>query len=124
MIEVNKAMVRRLIEEVMNGGNLDRLEEFYTPRLARAARRWIAPFQASFPDMRMEIVDLIAEGDQVVGRFQCSGTHLGEWLGHAPTGRRFERIDEVYMFRIQDGKITQAWGIEDTLKRLEQLGLR
>jgi predicted ester cyclase len=124
MTDAHKAIVRRFIDVVMNDGNLDALEEFYEPRLARAARRWIAPFQQSFPDMRMEIVDLIAEGDQVVGRFQCSGTHLGEWLGHAPTGRRFEKIDEVYFFRLRDGRITEAWGIEDTLKRLEQLRLR
>jgi len=121
--ERNKDTVRRLIDEVMNGGNLDALDDFYEPRLAQAARRWIAPFQASFPDMRMEIVDLIAEGDQVAGRFRCSGTHLGEWLGHPPTGRRFEKIDEVYIFRVNEGRIVQAWGIEDTPKRLEQLGL-
>src|SRR5690606_27661919 len=108
----------------MNGGDLDAVDALYTPPMARAAKRWIAPFQASFPDMRMEIVDLIAEGNQVVGRFRCSATHLGEWLGHAPTGRRFERVDEVYVFRITDGRISHAWGIEDTLDRLEQLGLR
>jgi predicted ester cyclase len=119
-----KALVRRLIDEVMNAWRLEVLDELYAPALARAARRWIAPFQASFPDMRMEIVDLIAEGDRVVGRFRCSGTHLGEWLGHPPTGRRFERIDEVYIFRIRDGRIVHAWGLEDTLMRLEQLGLR
>jgi predicted ester cyclase len=124
MPETNKAIIRRFIDEVMNGGNLDALKDFYEPRLAGAARRWIAPFQHSFPDMRMEIVDLIAEGDQVVGRFKCSGTHRGNWLDHAPTGRRFERVDEVYIFRLSDGKIIEAWGIEDTLKRLEQLGLR
>ncbi len=124
MTEHNKHLVRRLIDEVMNTGDLDRLDEFYEPRLAEAARRWIAPFQASFPDMHMDIVDLIAEGDSVVGRFTCSGTHLGDWLGHAPTGRRFTRIDEVYIFTFNDnGKIVKAWGLEDTHKRLRQLGL-
>jgi hypothetical protein len=71
----------------------------------------------------MNVVDLIAEDDKVVGRFICSGTHLGEWLGHAPTGRRFEAVDEVSIYRFNDGKIIHAWGIEDTLGRLEQLGL-
>jgi predicted ester cyclase len=124
MLDPNKHLVRRLIEEVMNTGNLDLLDEFYEPRLASAARRWIAPFQASFPDMHMDIVDLVAEGNTVVGRFTCSGTHLGEWLGHAPTGRRFTRIDEVYIFTFNDnGKIVKAWGLEDTHKRLSQLGL-
>ena len=71
----------------------------------------------------MEIVELIAEGDKVVGRFTCSATHLGEWLGHAPTGRRFERLDEVAIFRFWDGRIVHAWSLEDTLGRLRQLGL-
>ena len=122
--ETNKALVRRLIDEVMNAGRMEALDELYAPRLAEPARRWIAPFRASFPDMRMTIVDLVAEGETVVGRFRCSGTHLGEWLGHPPTGRRFERIDEVYFFRVRDGRIVHAWGLEDTLRRLEQLGLR
>src|SRR4029450_1696783 len=90
---------------------------------APAARRWIAPFRASFPDVRMEIVELIAEGDKVVGRFTCSATHLGERLGQAPTGRRFERVDEVSIFRFRDGKIVHAWSLEDTRSRLEQRGL-
>ncbi len=122
--ERNKAVVRRLVDEVFNAGRLEVVDELYSPRLAPAARRWIAPFRASFPDMRMDVVDLIAEGDTVVGRFRCSGTHLGVWRGHAPTGRRFEAVDEVYIFRSREGRIVHAWGIEDTLRRLEQLGLR
>jgi hypothetical protein len=73
--EQNKATVRRLIEEVFNGGRLEVIDELYTPELAPAARRWITPFRASFPDVHMEVVELIAEGDQVVGRFTCSATH-------------------------------------------------
>jgi predicted ester cyclase len=121
--EYNKATVRRLIEEVLNGGRLELIDELYAPELAPAARRWIAPFRASFPDVHMEVVELIAEGDRVVGRFTCSATHLGEWLGHPPTGRRFERVDEVSIFRLRDGRITQVWTLEDTLGRLQQLGL-
>lgn len=124
VLEQNKDVVRRLVDEVMNGGRLDRIDELYAPSLARAARRWIEPFQMSFPDMRMRVIELIAEDDKVVGRFTCSATHLGEWLGHAPTGRRFEDIAEVYIFRLSEGRIVQAWGIEDTLGRLKQLGLR
>ena len=124
MSERNKAVVRRLVDEVLNGGRLEAIDELYAPALAPAAKRWIAPFLASFPDTRMAVVDLIAEGDKVVGRFKCSGTHLGDWLGHAPTGRRFAAVDEVYIFRLREGRIVSAWGIEDTLGRLEQLGLR
>ena len=120
----NKAVVRRLVDEVLNGRRLDAIDELFAPELGATAREWIAPFQVSFPDMRMEIVELIAEGDSVAGRFTCSGTHLGAWLGHAPTGRRFEKVDEVSFFRLRDGRIIDSWGIEDTLGRLEQLGLR
>ncbi len=123
-LERNKAVVRRMVDEVLNEGRLDAIDELYAPALAAGARRWIAPFRASFPDMHMDVVDLIAEGDKVVGRFTCSGTHLGEWLRDAPTGRRFEKVDEVYIFRLRAGRIIHAWGIEDTLGRLEQLGLR
>jgi predicted ester cyclase len=121
--EANKAAVRRLVAEVFNGGDLEVIDELYAHQLAGAARRWIAPFRASFPDVRMELVELIAEGDTVVGRFTCSATHLGEWLGQAPTGRRFERVDEVWILRFRDGRIVQVWSLEDTLDRLRQLGL-
>jgi predicted ester cyclase len=121
--EHNKATIRRLIEEVLNGGHLELIDELYAPELAPAAKRWIRPFRASFPDVHMEIIELIAEDDTVVGRFTCSATHLGPWLGHAPTGRRFERVDEVSIFRLRDGKIIQVWSLEDTLGRLQQLGL-
>jgi predicted ester cyclase len=55
--------------------------------------------------------------------FRCSGTHQGEWLGAAPTGRRFENVDEIYVLRIKDGKLTSALGVEDNLSRMSQLGL-
>jgi predicted ester cyclase len=44
-------------------------------------------------------------------------------LGHAPTGRRFQDVDEAYFFTFRDGKIVEQWGVEDTQARLEQLGL-
>jgi predicted ester cyclase len=118
-----KSVVRRLIDEVMNAGRLDAIDELYTPEMAPRARRWIAPFRESFPDVRMEIVELIAEGEKVAGRFRCSATQLGPWRGNAPTGRRFERVDEVYIFRVREGRIAEAWGIEDTRSRERQLGL-
>jgi ketosteroid isomerase-like protein len=121
--EANKTLVRRLVDEVLNGGNLELIDELYAPEIAPAAKRWTTPFWASFPDVHMEIVELIAEGDKVVGRFTCSATHLGDWLGNAPTGRRFERVDEVSIFRFRDGRIVQVWSLEDTLGRLRQLGL-
>jgi steroid delta-isomerase-like uncharacterized protein len=118
-----KQVVRRLIDDVMNHQDLDALDKLYDPKLAPAARRWIEPFFASFSHVRMRIVELIAEEETVVGRFACSGTHTGTWLGHPATGRRFTDVAEVYFFRIADGRITRAWGLEDTSERLRQLGL-
>ncbi|HEX9537458.1 MAG TPA: ester cyclase [Streptosporangiaceae bacterium] len=123
MAAQNKATVRRLVEEVLNGGRLEVIDELYAPGLAASTREWIARFRASFPDVRMEIIELIAEGDAVAGHFTCSATHTGTWLGHPPTGRRFERIDEVGIYRLRDAKITHAWALEDTLTRLQHLGL-
>jgi hypothetical protein len=123
VVETNKRMVRRLVEVVMNERRLEVIGELYHPRLAPTARRWIEPFLASFSDVHMRIDDLIAEDETVVGRFSCSGTHTGDWLGHPPTGRRFTDVAEVYIFRIADGRIVGAWGLEDTLSRLRQLGL-
>jgi predicted ester cyclase len=119
----NKATVRRLVEEILNGGRLEVIDELYAPELTAAARDWITPFRASFPDVQMDIIELIAERDTVAGRFTCSATHTGAWLGHPPTGRRFERVDEIGIYRLHNAKITHAWTLEDNLTRLRQLRL-
>ncbi len=119
----NKAVVQRLVDEVFNGGNLDLIDDLYTPGQADAAREWITPFRSSFPDVHMDTVELLEEGDVVIGRFTCTATHLGAWLGHPPTGRRFTAINEVNRYRIRDGRIAETWTLEDNLERLTQLGL-
>jgi predicted ester cyclase len=122
-LEDNKKLVRRLVDEAVNAGNLDVLDEVADGAIAAAGRRWIGPFRDSFPDFTMKVVDLIAEGDKVVAHFKCSGTHQGEWQGRAPTGRRFEDVDEIYIFRIEDGRLTGTTAIvEDNLTRMKQLG--
>lgn len=119
----HKQVVQRLVDEVMNAGQLGVVDELYAPHLTAGVRRWIEPFRESFPDVQMEIVQLVADGDTVAARFTCSGTHLGRWRGHEPTGRHF-RVDEVYFFEFTDGRISKAWGLEDTHRRLSQLGLQ
>jgi predicted ester cyclase len=118
-----KEVVGRLIDEVLNGGRLGLIDEVYSPEMAAAARKWIEPFRVAFPDVRMETLELVAEGERVVGRFRCSGTNLGPWRGNEPTGKRMHDIDEVYFFTVSGGRITEAWGLEDTAKRVRQLGL-
>lgn len=117
----NKQLVRDLTD-LVNRRELDAVDRVTGGEIARAARGWIGPFTSSFPDFRMEIVDLIAEDDKVVAHFRCSGTHEGEWRGRPATGRRFEAVDEVYIFRVEGGKLVSATVIEDNLGRLQQLG--
>jgi steroid delta-isomerase-like uncharacterized protein len=114
MSGANKAVVRRLVDEVMNGGRLNVLGQLYTPAMAAAARAWIAPFRAAFPDVHMPVVDLVAEDDKVAARFTWSGTEHGDWQGHPATGQRFERVHEVYFFRFHDRRIADAWGWRTT----------
>jgi predicted ester cyclase len=68
------------------------------------------------------IVDLVAEGDKVVAHFRCSGTHHGAWQGIPPTGKQFRDVDEIYIFRISNGKLAGFTAVEDNLGRLRQLG--
>ncbi len=122
MLEENKAMVRRLVEGI-NAGDIDgTVDELFAPRAVRRVKLLFTEFYKAFPDWREEIVELVAEGNTVVGRFKCSGTHRGEFLGEPPTGKRQE-VDEVYFLRVEDGKFVDLWGLEDDLDRMRQLGL-
>jgi predicted ester cyclase len=122
MSEENKAMVRRLVEAINAGAEEAAVDEMFAPRAARRVKRLFAEFRSAFPDWREDIVELVAEGNTVAGRFRCSGTHLGEFLGEAPTGRRME-VDEVFFMRSEDGKFVDFWALEDSLSRMRQLGL-
>lgn len=110
----------RLVDEVMNGRDLDLLDELCTPQLAPKLRRAFEQFLEAFPDWRQELVEVVAEGTTVVARFRCHGTHARTWEGLEPTGRTM-RIDEVYFFRFADGRIRGMWGLEDTWTRMRQL---
>ena len=115
-------MVQRLVEGI-NAGDIEGIvDELFAPRAARRVKRLFAEFYAAFPDWREEIVELVAEGNTVAGRFRCSGTHQGEFLGEAPTGRRME-VEEVFFLRAEGGKFVGFWALEDSLGRMRQLGL-
>ena len=122
MLEQNKVMVRRLVEGI-NAGDIEGIvDELFTPRAAWRVKRLFGEFYSAFPDWREEIVELVAEGNTVAGRFRCSGTHRGEFLGESSTGKRME-VDEVFFFRVEDGMFVYFWGLEDSLNRMGQLGL-
>ena len=118
-----KQTVRRFVDEAVNAGRDEVIDELFTADMAGPTREWFGAFRRSFPDMHMHLLELVAEGDRVVARCACSATHSGDWRGHPPTGRRFEGVDEVYFFTFAGDRISTVWGIEDTLERFRQLGL-
>jgi predicted ester cyclase len=120
--EENKVMVRRMVEGINAGVEEATVDELFAPRAARRVKRLFAEFRTAFPDWQEKIVQLVAEGDAVAGRFRCSGTHRGEFLGEAPTGKRMD-VEEVFFLRVEEGKFVDFWGLEDSLNRMRQLGL-
>src|SRR5689334_18899932 len=95
--EANKAVYRRFMEQIINGKQLDRVEECiaadmveHTPGLSSGAggvRQDFLGFLSAFPDMRVTVDDVIAEGDRVAARYHWTGTHQGAFNGIAPTGK-------------------------------------
>ncbi len=131
----NKDLVRRFVEEIFNKSNLAALDQFVTADIAdhkppfpglppgiEGARQVFAAFHAAFPDARVTIEDMVAEGDRVVWRWTFSGTNQGSLMGMPPTGKpvTFTGID---IFRMADGKIAERWANEDDLGMMQQLGI-
>lgn len=133
--EENKARVRRFVEEGLNKRNPALIDEFYAPdyvghdpdrpqpRSIEDLRQVLAVFLATvFPDARYTIEDLVAEGDRVWWHWTFSGTHQGEFLGIAPTGKQVS-FGGVNLFRFGNGNVVEDWVYRDTLGMLRQLGL-
>jgi predicted ester cyclase len=112
--------VARLIDEVINSNQLERLDELCSPKLASKLRGAFTQFRRAFPDWQQQIVETVTDGRTVVVRMRCTGTHKETWQGLEPTGRTM-RVDEVYFFRVSDGRVTGLWGLEDTWTRMRQL---
>lgn len=130
--EENKATLVRFIEEVFNKGRTDALDEFVTSDFTRHAMGGttsgrqilvdaVTALRTGFPDFHVSIEDMLAGGDKVAQRQVHTGTHLGEFAGVKPTGRRIETT-EVSIARFQDGKIAEAWVNVDQLTMLRQIG--
>jgi len=132
--EENKELVRRLEEEVFAAGNVDVLDKFLAEDFVQhypkgrvleglaAFREEVESELAAFPDLSPTIHEVVAEGDLVVTRLVVRGTHEGEFMGHAATGKEFE-IDEMHMARIEDGKLVEQWSQADLVGMLEQIGV-
>jgi predicted ester cyclase len=141
MSEANKALVRRHFEEVFNHANVaacaETMAEDYIehaiapfgqtepgrvngPAHARNVAEWL---RVQFPDLRMTVAALIAEGDIVSCRVLSEGTNLGPLNGVIPpTGRRFAGW-QTHWFRVADNKLAEHWAVREDLPMMLQLGV-
>ena len=135
MSEQNKAIVRRLFEELWNKGNLSVAEELYAPnythhdpstpdfgRGPESERKRATHYRTAFPDLKLTIEDIIAEGETVMARWSCRGTHKGDLSGIAPTGKQFT-ISGVTIARLTNGKLAEGYVNWEALGLMQQLGV-
>ncbi len=132
----NKALVRRLFEEIWNKGNLSVADQIFATNYAHhdpsspdfalgpeGEKRRATLYRTAFPDLQLAIQDLVAESDRVVTRWTARGTHRGELRGIAPTGKQFT-VTGISIVRISGGKLVEGWVNWDAQGLMEQLGVR
>ncbi len=129
----NKALSRRVYDEIFNGRNLGLIDELLREDFVEheelpglpAGREGMRYFTQStlegIPDLSVEIEDMIAEGDKVVARVRFTGTHEGEFMGFAATGNKID-FAAIDVLAWHDGKATDHWGVTDTAAMLTQVG--
>jgi steroid delta-isomerase-like uncharacterized protein len=135
MSEGNKNVVRRLFEELWNKGNLSVADELFSPNYAHhdpstpdfgrgpeSEKKRATLYRTAFPDLRLTIEDIIAEGETVTARWSCRGTHKGDLGGIAPTGKQFT-ISGVTIARLSNGKMAEGYVNWDALGLMQQLGV-
>jgi steroid delta-isomerase-like uncharacterized protein len=131
--EQNKAVVRRVFDEVINEGNLNVADETLTPDYVYRSpgspdfhgpegfKQLITMYRSACPDVHLEIDELIADGDTVVTRWTGRGTQLGEFMGIPPTGKQVT-VTGVIITHFRGGKAAEEWELMDMLGLLQQLG--
>ena len=133
-LEENKAIARRAFEEGWNKGNLTTVDEdvatnyvLHDPFSGEIKgpdgyKQYVRMYRTAFPDLHFTIEDQIAEGDKVVTRWTCTGTHRGELMGIAPTGK-LGTLTGITIDRIAVGKAVETWVAWDALRMLQNLGV-
>jgi steroid delta-isomerase-like uncharacterized protein len=130
-----KAIARRFLEEAFNSGNLDVVDELVAPEFVNhdaalpepgvgieAAKASITGYREAFPDLRLTIEQQLAEGEYVTTRWSARGTHQGNLMGMAPTGKQ-ATVTGITIDRIVDGRFVESWTNWDTLGLMQQLGV-
>jgi len=135
ILERNKRIVQRVYDEVWNTGNLAVVDELIAVDCLRhdpsspedtggsdAFKERAAEIRAAFPDLRLVIEDILADGDRVATRSRFTGTHEGALMGIPATGKKVD-VTALEIVRIEDGRIAEIWRVGDTLGFMHQLGL-
>jgi steroid delta-isomerase-like uncharacterized protein len=133
--EENKALARRVLEEMFNKGNLDVADELlatdyvdHDPAMPEdihgpeGFKEYVGAYRSAFSDLHLEIEEQIAEGDLVTTRWTGTGTHDGELAGIPPTGNRVT-LPGMEIVRISDGKLVEGWEGYDMMTLMRQLGV-
>jgi steroid delta-isomerase-like uncharacterized protein len=131
----NKELVRRLYEEGFNAGDLDAVDQLVArdvvthnpiildaPEGPDSIRGGIEMIRGAFPDFRVEVVELIAEGDRVAASLKMSGTNAGDYRRGGATNRRGS-MRAFFVWRIADGRLAESWGVADRFSFLQELGI-
>lgn len=130
--EESKEMLRRVVEG-MNKHDQGAFEELIAPNYVNHGflglppgpegfKRAIAMFLDAFPDLHVEIEDVIAEGDKICSRGILQGTHKGMFMNVAPTGREV-RVSYIDIWRAENSKFIENWVQIDMMGLLQQLGV-
>jgi predicted ester cyclase len=138
--EENKAKVRAFYEEAVNKGNLSAIDELVAPveiahysggltgqNTPALVKQWVVDLRAAFPDIQVEIEELLSEGDKVVNRVTYRGTHSGDyndptWGRIAASGKKVEWM-AIAINRFAGGKSVEAWDLIDDPAIWRQLGV-
>lgn len=126
-----KDVMRRLIDGVWNEADVELADEMFHPQAVSPSAPGLPPgpegvkgivrmFRTAFPDFHITIEDLVAEENGVAARLTESGTHEGDFMGIAPTGRRVQ-FQEIGILRLGDGKVVESWYVTDMLALMSQL---
>jgi predicted ester cyclase len=119
-LEANKALIRRVFEEVIPSGDAATMRGLFTadfldhdplpgqPPGADGAHYVVTTMHTAHPDLHFTIDDLIGEGDRVTIRWTLRATNTGILFGRAPSGRPVEYA-AIAIFRIADGRIAERW---------------
>lgn len=134
MEEANKKHCMRFYDEVVNKGDMSVFDELAAddfvehevfpglPANKEGVRQFFTMMRTAFPDLQFKVNFMVAEGDKVAAYITMSGTHKGEFMGMAPTGKKFE-INAVDIIQIADGKAVAHWGVTDVMKMMQDLGM-